>query len=109
MGIIEIKSRDVQGTSILPENLTPQHTFYIYTNDRGEKQILRGGPEGSDLKGTFFGDVEVQDIKYDKSSINWDENNSHPSAQIFSGTDSEMLAKISKAREEMARLNKEHL
>ena len=43
MATIEIKTRDVENTSSLPDQGTPQHTFVVYTDDVGKKQILRGG------------------------------------------------------------------
>lgn len=43
MATIEEYFRDVQGLSSLPDYVAPQHSFYIYTNDSGEKFVLRGG------------------------------------------------------------------
>ncbi len=45
MATIEIRTRDVNGTSFLPEYKTTQHTFVIYTKDTGEQYILRGGQD----------------------------------------------------------------
>ncbi len=47
MATIEIRTRDVDYISILPDHGTPQHTFLIYTNDNGEQFALRGGADGS--------------------------------------------------------------
>ena len=81
MATIEIRTRDVKGTSFLPEHKTPQHTFLIYTKNNGDQYILRGGQDLSDSNFNNLlntdninaGDLEVVLDRYDWNGINENE------------------------------------
>ena len=43
MATITAYYRDVDNLGILPSKATPQHSFFVYTNDFGQSFVLRGG------------------------------------------------------------------
>tara|TARA_A100001015_G_scaffold279436_1_gene340624 strand:- start:704 stop:1009 length:306 start_codon:yes stop_codon:yes gene_type:complete len=96
MAKIEIKSKDV--TSFPGD---AEHLYIVYTNDFGEKKIFRGGPEGNNVKGMLWGDIEVVDGIYNEQSVDFDKSGTHKSKVIFEGTDSEMYQKVDLMKAEM--------
>jgi len=90
-----------------PLGLGVEHMYIVYTNEAGEKRILRGGPEGSGIKGAIIGDIVVVDTIYDENSIDWDSKGNHKHQEIFTGTDAEMQSKIDLAIAEMNHINSE--
>ena len=114
MAKIEIRTRDLDKTSWLPDQGTPQHTFLIYTNDAGEKVVLRGGS----LEAKYNNQLNTDNItdsdlvvvldNYNSNSIDWDDG-SIPIHQetIASGTDFEISQIWLAMRAEGQRINNE--
>tara|TARA_Y100000389_G_C17431862_1_gene503139 strand:+ start:730 stop:1143 length:414 start_codon:yes stop_codon:yes gene_type:complete len=105
MAKIEIITRpvDFPGLTLLPDPTTPQHSFLLYTDDFGQKQILRGG-QFSDFdksKGhknqlnhdnlsngglLIVKDDYIKNVSFE--SIDWDDNyQSFPTSNMISGSD----------------------
>ena len=118
MARIQIKTRDVNGTSFLPEHKTPQHTFIIYTKDNGEQYVLRGGQDyvgerakiNNDLNISNIqeGDLEVVLSRYEEGSVDWDDGTmSIHSETIASGSQSDIQVMWNAMITEGQRINNE--
>ena len=93
--------RDIDNTNYVPKDITPQHSFFIYTNDANESFVLRGGiysdlfrDDGSTYNNFLTIDkLSSRDLtlvadKYSKNSIDWHEDHSSAFGEIyFMGSD----------------------
>ena len=106
MAKIEIITRDVDSNIIrsLPDQMAPQHTFLLYTDDYGKQEVIRGG-QFSDFKSNehhknqlYHGNSDSGDLlivynkKYDisngKESIDYHPNyQSFPSSTVILASD----------------------
>jgi len=86
MAKIEIWSKDVAKGKITLLN-DPQHLYLVYTDDQGNKQILRGGPENGDEFGTD--ELIIVNRPYKSNSLDWNEG-THIGEIIASGNEDEV-------------------
>lgn len=92
MATIEIFARDVKGFGIFGA----QHLFIIFTNDNGQKFIIRGGPENGH---EFYDNLNIINTPYKKQFENLYPNDfieGNPSTTIFTGTDEQVQAYMDK-------------
>lgn len=87
---IEIFSRPIKYTSILGE-YAPHHLYIIYTNSKGDKFALRGGPERDGI-GMLVDDLKITNEVFNDSHIDnpRQKPEEHISVEIASGSDEEM-------------------
>jgi trimeric autotransporter adhesin len=72
--LVDISSRTL-GYIANGEGLPVEHLYLVYTDDNGDKRIIRGGPEESglvtDTEGPFLGYLNAVEGVYDSSSKDW--------------------------------------
>jgi hypothetical protein len=88
---IEIRARDVKGVPYIPSVGDAQHLFIIYSNDKNEKFIIRGGPEnGHEL----YDDLHIVNSPYTEQFEHLfpdDFVENSPSVVIATGADAKVL------------------
>ena len=102
MAKIEIASKPLFQAG---KNLNVQHMYVLYTDNNKNVRVLRGGPEGSNIQGALFGDIEVVDAPYSQDFIDYAPPGVNPSSEIWSGTDAQMQPLIDQMRSKMNYIN----
>jgi len=111
---IEIYARDVDlfqpFRPVLGEN-TPQHLFILYTDTKGNKEIIRAGPEKDGIAGIATSNIEVVRQKYERTETYRPKDWVEPEqlAQLpkttYTGTEADMSAKFNKMWEAGEQIN----
>ncbi|MCP4050750.1 MAG: hypothetical protein GY730_08605 [bacterium] len=110
MAKIEARSKDVNEHK-LELLLDPQHLYFIYTDDKGSKEIIRGGAEGDNPFGR--GELLIVKQSYNKptqddgsKTYDWDDG-THISEVIANGDEKEVKETWDKMWEKGQEINEE--
>lgn len=119
MAKIEIWTKDIHGGKFeVPGVIDPQHLYLIYTDDQGQREILRGGPGNNGL-GTFgLGESDLlvsrQDYNSNKQSdrqtdtFDWNlGDGTHTSNVLVTGSETELSSLWDTMWQEGQRINSE--
>ncbi len=101
MATLEIRARHVDGTF---ENA--QHLYWLYTNDAGEQKSFSGFPGDNGHLSMFYENILVVEDLYGAENDDFDNDGSHfTAANIFVGTDAQVLDKVKLMRVEAGVIN----